>query len=176
VYLGQQQEYAGNYCHDLNRSHRYLPSAFSRPFCFQSQGPVDCLAAKPDFGRCTSAFTSLWCRFVQRHIPHSGGRMVLPSGVREYSTAVVFDLVTRRAINPVDSRWRRVLVSMRCEMLPTCRRSSPWRCGLCLSENRTFGVHLPIKIGAGVFDSCIFICVPVCVFRSHVTPWWPVTR
>jgi hypothetical protein len=88
--------------------------------------------------------------------------MVLPCSVKEYSTAVVFDLVIRRAIKPLDSRWRRVLVSMRCEILPTCRRNSPWRCGLSLRENKTLGVHLPIKIAAGVVASCISMCVPVC--------------
>jgi hypothetical protein len=43
---------------------------------------------------------------------------VLPSWVKEYSTAMAFDLVTRLAINPVDSRLRRVLVSIRWETLP----------------------------------------------------------
>jgi hypothetical protein len=38
---------------------------------------------------------------------------VLPSLVKEYSTATVFDLVTRLATNPLDSRLRSVLVSMR---------------------------------------------------------------
>ncbi len=39
----------------------------------------------------------------------------MPSCVREYSTAIAFDAVTRLATSPVDSRLRRVLVSMRCE-------------------------------------------------------------
>jgi hypothetical protein len=97
--------------------------------------------------------------------------MVLPCRVREYSTAAVLDLVTRRAIKPQDSRRRRVLVSMRCEIHPRRRRSSPWRCGLSLRENKTMGVHLPIKIAAGVFDSCIsigVIGVPCLLVRSHV--------
>jgi hypothetical protein len=44
--------------------------------------------------------------------------IVLPSLVKEYSTAMAFDLVTCLATNPVDSRLRRLLVSMRCETLP----------------------------------------------------------
>ena len=43
---------------------------------------------------------------------------VLPSCVREYSSAMAFDFVTRFEINPADSRLRRVLMSMRCETLP----------------------------------------------------------
>jgi hypothetical protein len=35
--------------------------------------------------------------------------IVRPSWVKEYSTAMAFDFVTRLAINPVDSRLRRVL-------------------------------------------------------------------
>jgi hypothetical protein len=53
--------------------------------------------------------------------------IVLPSCVKEYSTAMAFDLVTRLAINPVDSRLRRVLVSIRWETLPRCLRNSPCR-------------------------------------------------
>ena len=48
----------------------------------------------------------------------------MPSCVREYSTAIAFDAVTRLATSPVDSRLRRVLVSMRCETLPRWRRNS----------------------------------------------------
>jgi hypothetical protein len=44
--------------------------------------------------------------------------IVFPTWVREYSTAMVFDLVKRLLINPVDSRLRRVLVSIRWETLP----------------------------------------------------------
>jgi hypothetical protein len=44
--------------------------------------------------------------------------IVLPSWVKEYSTAMAFDFVTRLPINPADSRLRRVLVNMRCEALP----------------------------------------------------------
>ena len=75
--------------------------------------------------------------------------IVLPILVNEYSKALALDLVARRLINPVDSRLRRVLVSMRWETLPTLRRKSPCRQGLSFSEKRIFGVHLPIKIGAG---------------------------
>jgi hypothetical protein len=78
--------------------------------------------------------------------------IVLPSWVKEYSTAMVFDLVTRLVINPVDSRLRRVLVSIRWEALPRWRRNSPYRCGLSFRANKILGVHLPIKIGPGIFD------------------------
>jgi hypothetical protein len=44
--------------------------------------------------------------------------IVLPRWVKEYSTAIAFDPVTRLTINPVDSRLRRVLVSIRCETAP----------------------------------------------------------
>jgi len=54
----------------------------------------------------------------ERHIPLSGAIIVFPSRVNEYSTAIAFDFVTRLSINPVDSRLRRVLVSIRCETLP----------------------------------------------------------
>lgn len=101
---------------------------------------------------------SLWCRFAQRHIPPSGAMSVLPSWVREYSTEMAFDPVTRLAINPVDSRLRRVLLSIRCDTLPSWRHNFPCRQGLSLSENRILGVHLPIKIEGGIFNSCtVFI-------------------
>jgi hypothetical protein len=74
---------------------------------------------------------------------------------------MVFDFVSRRAINPASSRLRSVLVIMRCEMLPSWRRKSPCRQGLSLSENKILGVHLPIKIGVVPFDPCIvFIFLP----------------
>jgi len=50
--------------------------------------------------------------------------IVFPTLVNEYSKALALDLVARRAINPVDSRLRRVLVSIRRETLPTLRRNS----------------------------------------------------
>jgi hypothetical protein len=53
--------------------------------------------------------------------------IVLPSLVNEYSKALALDLVARRVINPVDSRLRRVLVSIRCETLPRRRRNSACR-------------------------------------------------
>src|SRR5581483_9639645 len=51
------------------------------------------------------------------------------------------------------------------------RRSSPWRWGLSFSENKTLGVHLPIKSGEGVFDSCVMFMfflgvVPFCSVLS----------
>ena len=61
------------------------------------------------------------------HIPRSGAMSVLPRWVKEYSTAIALDLVTRLVINPVDSRLRRVLVSMRWETLPIWRRNCPCR-------------------------------------------------
>lgn len=80
--------------------------------------------------------------------------IVLPTGVKEYSTARTFVLDTRLAINPVDSRLRRVFVSMRRETLPSRRRSCPCRKGLSFSENKTFAVHLPMKIGVIIFVPC----------------------
>src|SRR5205807_6215632 len=77
--------------------------------------------------RYTSAVTPLRYRFAQRHIPLSGAMIVLPSWVKEYSTATVLELVTRLATSPVDSRFRRDRVSMRCETFPTRRRNSPCR-------------------------------------------------
>ena len=74
--------------------------------------------------------------------------IVLPSLVNEYSKALALDVVARRVINPVVSRLRRVLVSMRWETLPTLRRSSPCRQGLTFSEKRIVGVHRPIKIAS----------------------------
>jgi len=53
--------------------------------------------------------------------------IVLPSLVNEYSKALALRLVTRRVINPVDSRLRSVLVSMCWETFPTLRRNSPCR-------------------------------------------------
>jgi hypothetical protein len=111
-------------------------------------------------GECTSALTSLPYRLAHRHIPLSGARIVLPNGVKEYSTATVLDVVTRLAINPVDSRLRRVLVSIRWEMLPRWRRNSPCRRGFSRSENRILGVHLPIKIDDVIFGSGATSIVP----------------
>ena len=72
--------------------------------------------------------------------------IVRPSWVNEYSKALALDLAACRVINPVDSRLRKVLVSMRWETFPTLRSSSPCREGLASSEKRISGVHLPIKI------------------------------
>ena len=74
-----------------------------------------------------SALTFLRYRFAQRHMPASGAMIVLPSSVNEYSTATAFDCVTCLAIKPADSRLRRVLVSIRCEMVPSWRRNCPCR-------------------------------------------------
>src|SRR5207253_6119189 len=82
-------------------------------------------------GGCTSAVSLLWYRLARRHMPRSGAMMVFPSLVKEYSTAMAFALV-RLTINPVASRLRRVLVSMRCETAPRCRRNCP-----CRSEEHT---------------------------------------
>ena len=53
--------------------------------------------------------------------------MVFPSLVNEYSKALARDLVACRVINPLDSRLRNVLVSIRCETLPSWRRNSACR-------------------------------------------------
>ena len=101
----------------------------------------------------TTAVSSLWLLFAQRQMLVNGAINVLPSLVNEYSTAMDFDLVTRLAINPVDSRLRRVLVRIRCETLPRRRRSSPCLWGRSLSEDKILAVHLPMKIVETVFDS-----------------------
>ena len=62
--------------------------------------------------------------------------MVLPSGVKEYSTAVVFALVTRLCNQACGFKMAKSSASMRREINSTCRRSSPWRCGLSLSEKK----------------------------------------
>ena len=51
--------------------------------------------------------------------------IVFPNWVKEYSTAMAFDPVTRLEINSVDSRLRRVLLSIRCDTLPRWRRKLP---------------------------------------------------
>lgn len=107
------------------------------------------------FFRCTEALTSLRYRLAQRHIPRSGAMIVLPGWVKEYSTAIGLEVVTCLAIKPEDSRLRKVLVSIRCETPPRWRRNSPCRYDFSLSENKIFGAHLPIKIGAMTFDFSI---------------------
>lgn len=102
---------------------------------------------------CTSATTYRPYSLAQLHMPLSGAMSVLPSSVREYSTATILDFVSRLLTSPVDSRSLRVLVSMRWETPRRRRRSSPWRWGLPSSENKTLGVHLPMNMEAGVFDS-----------------------
>src|SRR5215831_7120295 len=76
----------------------------------------------------------------------SGAIKVLPIGVREYSTAMDLDLVTRLATNPAVSRLRSVLVRTRCETPLSSRNSSPWRYGSCRRQDRISTVHLPMKI------------------------------
>lgn len=77
---------------------------------------------------------------------------VRPSWVKEYSTAMAFDPVTRLAINPVDSIPKRsgkhplgdapeVATQLPVSMRPFFQRK------------QDLGVHLPIKIGEGVFVS-----------------------
>jgi len=93
--------------------------------------------------------------------------IVLPTWLNEYSTATAFDLVTCLVINPVDSRLRRVLVSMRCETLPMWRRNSPYRWGRSLSENKILGVHLPMKIDEPILDSCV-VFMPLFFLRKRL--------
>jgi hypothetical protein len=51
--------------------------------------------------------------------------IVLPSLLSEYSAAMGFNFVTRLSTNPVDSRLRRVLVSIRWETLPNLAAQFP---------------------------------------------------
>src|ERR1035438_2598144 len=53
-------------------------------------------------------------------------------------------------------------------MLPRWRRNSPCRQGLPFSENKIFGVHLPIKIEGGIFDSCTVFIVS-CLRRTFLS-------
>ena len=73
-----------------------------------------------------------------------GARNDLPTFVNEYSTANGLDFVTRLAINPVDSRFLSVLVSIRWEIGRSRRRNSPCRCGLSRSEDKMDTLHLPM--------------------------------
>src|SRR6516225_3526198 len=82
----------------------------------------------------------------------SGAIKLFPMAVREYSTAGDFDSVTRLATNPVDSRLRRVLVRIRCEMPPRRRRSFPWRCGPSRRVDKITTVHFPMKIVGTTFE------------------------
>jgi hypothetical protein len=52
--------------------------------------------------------------------------IVLPGSVSEYSSLMAFDCVTRLAIKPADSRFRSVLVSIRCEAVPLWHQPS-WK-------------------------------------------------
>jgi hypothetical protein len=93
--------------------------------------------------------------------------IVLPRLVNEYSTVMAFDCVTRLAIKPADSRLRRVLVSMRCDTLPSWRRNCPWRYGLSLSENKILGVHLPMKIDEAILDPGV-VFMPLFLLRKRL--------
>ena len=106
------------------------------------------------------AVSSLWCRLAQPQMLVSGAIKVLPIAVKEYSTAMDLDLVTRLATNPADSRLRSVLVRIRCETLSSCRSSSPWRYDLLCRQDKISTVHLPMKIVETTFElgpglSCI---------------------
>jgi hypothetical protein len=81
--------------------------------------------------------------------------MVFPGGVNEYSTARGFAVVALLAINPEDSRLRRVLV--RSAGRPPGDGGATPRVdkAFLVSENKIFGVHLPMKIGVIIFDPCI---------------------
>ena len=94
-----------------------------------------------------TALISLRCAWAQRQTFLRGLRKDRPAFVSEYSTASDLDcVVTRRAINPADSRFLSVLVSMRGETLPTLRRNWPGRYGLSFSDSRIWKVHFPTKI------------------------------
>ena len=158
----QQQNY--DYSERVNRFHvRSLSGRNSNSVCVREVG----LDASP---MRTSAATSLRYRFAHRHMPRSGEIIVRPRRVSEYSTATVFARSTLLVINPVSSSLRSDLVSMRCDTLASCRRSSPWRWGLSSRENKIRGVHLPIKISSGVANCCV-----VFMFGSAVLPVVPVS-
>src|SRR5215831_13875032 len=101
----------------------------------ESQWPL-CERFSSVLRRRTVAVISLWCRSAQPQMLVSGAIKVLPIAVKEYSTAIDFDLVTRLAINPADSRLRSVLVRIRCETLPRRRRNCPCRRGFSRSEDK----------------------------------------
>src|SRR6516162_6735154 len=82
----------------------------------------------------------------------SGAIRVSPIDVKEYSTAMDFDLVTRLATKPADSRLRSVRVRMCCETPSSCRSSSPWRCVPFCRQDKISTVHLPMKIVEAPFE------------------------
>ena len=90
-------------------------------------------------------YTAVECRFAQPQMLINGPINVFPSLLKEYSTAMDFDFVTRLTINPADSRLRRFFVSTRCNTLPSRRRNWPWRCGPSLREAKILTVHLPMS-------------------------------
>ena len=91
----------------------------------------------------------LRCRLAQRHMPLNGGKIVLLRSVEEDSTAKAFDLVTRLVINPGDPRHAKS--SGKHTLARRVPRSGDATAradrAVSLSENRTLGVHLPMKIG-----------------------------
>jgi len=96
-------------CHPYETSairNTYVPISFCRGGLYPPKG------VRPP--------SHLFCAvFAQRHMLQSGGMIVLPSLLNEYSTAMRFDPVARLTTKPVDSRLRRVLVSIRCDTFPT---------------------------------------------------------
>src|SRR5262245_13730720 len=107
-----------------------------------------------------AATTVLLLPSAQRQMLLKGTMNVLPSFVSEYWTAMGLPSYTCRLIRPVDSRFRSVRVSMRCEMIRSLRRNWPWRCGPPFSAYMIFTVHLPTKIVGTRFD-------PSLVFSIH---------
>jgi hypothetical protein len=97
---------------------------------------------------------------------------VVPNWVSEYSTPRPFDPAAPLVINFVDSRLRRVRVSIRCEAPLSRRCSCPCRWGLSCSANKIFTVHLPTKIGRSSVDLSVvfFICA---VSRENVSAVLP---
>ena len=65
--------------------------------------------------------------------------MVLPSLLNEYSTAMGLDLITCLTTKPVDSRFRRVLVSIRCEMFPQMTAQFPVAMSPLLKRKQDLG-------------------------------------
>src|SRR5215469_4559270 len=106
------------------------------------------------------AVSSLCSRSTQLQMLVSGDINALPTGVREYSTATDFDVVTRLATNPADSKLRSVLVRIRCETPSRHLISSPWRCGLFCRQVKILTVHLPMKTVAITFEPRPdFLCI-----------------
>ena len=99
-----------------------------------------------------AATSALLLPSAQRQMLPKGTINALPSFVSEYWTAIGLPSYTCRLIRPVDSRFRKVRVSMRCEMFRNLRRNCPWRCGPLFSAYMIFTVHLPTKIVGTRFE------------------------